>query len=132
MSLMTSIAETPWGLFLLLLLAAVIVIVAVVSSRARTSAGAPRPTGDNPTYPINPRPLPPKVDTGYRASVPSSAASPQTVDSDSPDQATRTRPPRRVVNCPRCRQAILNDESLAERRVICPICNCKFFLPRDT
>jgi hypothetical protein len=46
------------------------------------------------------------------------------------DGARPSKPPRLVLHCPRCNQAVLRDERLAEGRVECPVCGCKFYLPR--
>jgi len=42
------------------------------------------------------------------------------------------RQPRQLLSCPRCNQAVLGDQKLAEGRVVCPACGCKFYLPRGT
>jgi hypothetical protein len=124
---------SAWVFLGVMVLVALVVIVCVVAVSSATRPAAPPPDAPprpNPggPYPLSPTPLPPKPDPTYVAPAAEKAAA--TTTDEAPERSP-SRPPKRIVHCPRCRQAIINDEKLAQQRVACPVCHCKFFLPRE-
>lgn len=120
-----------WAFLGVVLIALVVIVCVVAVSSASRSPPPPvapsRPSHGGP-YPLSPTPLPPKPDLTYVAPAAQQAA---TTTEEETSPGTPSRPPRRIVHCPRCHQAIINDVKLSQQRVACPVCNCKFFLPRE-